>query len=96
MKTTYKASHLHGTRGIHETDHIQIGPSDDSIPDHRVQIPDVMIVMEPEAMDDTEIDLAVKTANGHQGANSVKEPLFLLSASLTPNESVVSVPLASV
>lgn len=97
MKTTYKASQLHhDTRGIHETDHGQTGLSDDSIPDHRVQIPDFMIVAEPEAMAGTEIDLAAKTAKVHRGANSVKEPLLPLSASLTRHESVVSVPSASV
>lgn len=97
MKTTYKAIHLHHvTRGTHETDHGQIGPSDDSILDHRVQIPDVKIAAEREAMDGTEIDLAAKTARAHQGANSVQEPLLLLSARLTPHESVVSVPSASV
>lgn len=97
MKTTYKASHLnHDTRGIHEMDHGQVSPSGDPIPDHHVRIPDIMIVAEPEAMERTEIDLAAKTVKVHQGANSVKEPSFLLSASLIPHESVVLVPSASV
>lgn len=40
-------------------------------------------------MDGTEIDLGAKTARVHRGANSVTEPLHLLSASLIPHESVV-------